>query len=79
MLLLAASPCLHTLTNSAIHAVRIQTLQRHLLRESQLPEREAGNLTTFSAQVKIKYVLALPPLPLHHLAAQPEIKKLGTV
>ena len=41
--------------------VRIQTLPRHFSPELKVPERGTGNLTTLGAEVKIKYVLALPP------------------
>jgi hypothetical protein len=55
------SPLQHTLTDSAVDIVRIQTLPRYFSPELILPERDTGNLTTLGAEVKIKYVLALPP------------------
>ena len=35
-----------------------------------MPERDTGNLTTLGAEVKIKYVLALPPPVLRRFEAQ---------
>ena len=60
--------CQHTLTESVVDTSRNQTLPRHFSPELKLPERDTGNLTTLGAEVKIKYVSALPPPFLRRLA-----------